>query len=1113
MDEDYHIVKTSLKSILNNNNNIYELLNDSILKINNLVAHLYQFFRSLFLYEYKENCDGHENKNTPINYKFTMLTREIIQIGVKVLTKDINSGKLNKEMDNIYNYFNKFYEDHYKHLGYINKIDGNNLSQSMKYEAIHMMTAIHNNIIYNFDKYVQQYVTVSFYENHKLILLLTNEKDRKDKKKQLYYELSKVCNDLLNDTFTSKEYYWNWIKKHKQIILPSDIKTSYSSDINHNPQKYMPYMIVMSKYLEKFGKAKYQFFPLRTSGIPNYCTFDTTCLIKLLIKNNNNRNTYLANVSEYQDVVWDLCFNINGKIFRKNKYKFDYTILTDGYGVSIRFISEKQYQRNSLYEERKKMSKELNKIVSNIQDPIEKSIILKQLDDIKEDKKFENKLNREEFIKNLSQDDKEKFKRGKIEFPYIDELTNLELKELSESIRVYNDPGKRHLIKMKDENGTEFSYSNKQRLKEMNSEKYANQINKFWGLEIKPSTKKRKRKSKKKRKKKGAKNKNNSHIPGKKENLQSKKNKRKHCKTTNIDNNSKNIINKEKLNITECTIMETLNNLMDINIKEQKFTTINNDHFMDILKNNPFNYTYNDKLILEYLISFAILNQNRSIYNKYGIERKKILKQIKLNELNIAHAEKTFNKTYISMEKLITKIIELNKFEDIQLFSKNEKSIKSTVTSLYKLNQSNYNIKQTYTNLLDQIINFDNNYNNHEILDEKLRDIVNTPIDFNSLDPLINFEKNILNCSASEQLKIRELCISYKLSNNTIFSRLRNILKSIKSTIYGTLSKNQESTINKFIETEKLRELLITKQNEFKNFMINNVNGLPNLTKKVKENTINIYLKELSLSWIRNMDVVKDKLNTISHPDSTYISFLVPSSNIIKQLVNKKAIALCLEHDLSCLRKRSCNISQFEYYITYKNYIRHSEYGDIYTDPIFRRCRWYSYIDKSRSLDNLVNRIERVFGPRDKITIIYGDWSVSKQLRNFKPTPMISLKRKLHNRFKIYNIDEFRTSLLSAKTGKVCENIKLSDKHGQLRSIHSVLTYKSGLRQNCINRDSNALLNFEHITRELLAGNNRPLRFCRSTKLETIINTSNPILMASNGGATRRSSISMAVLC
>ena len=80
---------------------------------------------------------------------------------------------------------------------------------------------------------------------------------------------------------------------------------------------------------------------------------------------------------------------------------------------------------------------------------------------------------------------------------------------------------------------------------------------------------------------------------------------------------------------------------------------------------------------------------------------------------------------------------------------------------------------------------------------------------------------------------------------------------------------------------------------------------------------------------------------------------------------------------------------------------------------------------------------------------MYGDWSQGKQMRNFISTPMIGLKRKLRERFKIYNIDEFRrkrlvrfnsprTSCLNYKTETKCKNLYLPDKKGKLRKLHSV---------------------------------------------------------------------------
>ena len=77
-------------------------------------------------------------------------------------------------------------------------------------------------------------------------------------------------------------------------------------------------------------------------------------------------------------------------------------------------------------------------------------------------------------------------------------------------------------------------------------------------------------------------------------------------------------------------------------------------------------------------------------------------------------------------------------------------------------------------------------------------------------------------------------------------------------------------------------------------------------------------------------------------------------------------------------------------------------------------------------------------------------------MRNFISTPNVTLKRKLQETFKVYNIDEFRTSCLSYKTEEVCENLYLKfkkDKIQKERKIHSILTYQmENNRNGCINR-------------------------------------------------------------
>jgi hypothetical protein len=189
-------------------------------------------------------------------------------------------------------------------------------------------------------------------------------------------------------------------------------------------------------------------------------------------------------------------------------------------------------------------------------------------------------------------------------------------------------------------------------------------------------------------------------------------------------------------------------------------------------------------------------------------------------------------------------------------------------------------------------------------------------------------------------------------------------------------------------------------------------------------------------------------------------------------IIDVKKVSLNIEENMTYLKSKTCDIETYKTYLTYKNYALNGEYGETYRNKIFLKHKLYAYIDKQRALDNMLNRIEAVYGPAKNIIIIYGDWSIGFQLRNFKPTPMISLKRKIHTRFKVYNIDEYKTSKIHHVTHKESEKLELPDKYGKSRKIYAVLTSKMEGKMFCINRDFNAINNFKVITYECL--NNRP---------------------------------------
>ena len=210
------------------------------------------------------------------------------------------------------------------------------------------------------------------------------------------------------------------------------------------------------------------------------------------------------------------------------------------------------------------------------------------------------------------------------------------------------------------------------------------------------------------------------------------------------------------------------------------------------------------------------------------------------------------------------------------------------------------------------------------------------------------------------------------------------------------------------------------------------------------------------------------------------------------------------ERELNDFNSKSCDLKKFMDYIAVKFRI-YDEVNDKYKDPIFRKLRWYSYINTQRSEQNLVNSIKQTYG--EDVVLIMGDWSgrSKNHLHGMAPTPMIGIKRMLAKSFKIYNLDEYNTSKICNKTKEVCKKMKLkvdeqlkkkpkvkvkkkrtttpeTAKTYRLEKIHSILTYKmENNRTGCINRDVNAVLNMKEIGESIIRDNVRPLVFSRSS--------------------------------
>ena len=461
----YRCLKLHISSILNKElekekevKEYLEVLQKAIIRTNAITSKTYFLLRLWVLHKY------HNNQEIP------EITTDTISMSMKSIMKS-SSGQ--KPKGN-----NAILLEEFQKLHTFQLEDGTNLSSILDYYAITMITSIENNIKMRFFDYINRFVNSYF--NH----LHQDQLENKEFKKQLYKEINLVKNDIINNTLNCDEKYHNWLKETRYKIVPQTFETSYYYDIKINPYKYLKHMIFMCLELEKIERKSFQFFPIQTNAIPRHIQLDTKALVELFVetekhqklldvwiketteiksgknkgKSKNRTKGDLYNCLEQnKEFIWDTFFTITQS--RKN-YVFDYTIITDGYTTSLRFLHKDYVEEEQEKKNKKKAGKKALQ-----------GLTKEQKDKIKEDKK---QLQKEQ-AKQRRLENKDKPKKSKKEekqenpeFPYIDEVS----KEKLAGKHIFIDPGKRTLFSMMDDDGNYFSYTNRMYLKETKRLKY-----------------------------------------------------------------------------------------------------------------------------------------------------------------------------------------------------------------------------------------------------------------------------------------------------------------------------------------------------------------------------------------------------------------------------------------------------------------------------------------------------------------------------------------------------------------------------------------------------------------------------------------------------------------
>ena len=338
--------KDNIMNIIKDEKNL-PIINDLVNRTNKIVIHSYQFLKLYFIYLYENN------------QPFLILDKEYICDIFKVITKRKcgSGGYKDDKMPNQLKILDTFYKEYYSKTITNNEIlYYDKLSYILAYEAIDMINNINNNIQEHFIDHLNKYVNIIFNVKAKIDEITKNNKDkiiRKELHKQNYEEYNKVKKDLITfGELTSDIKYHDWIKEQKSKLFPN--KNVFDNEniyyhLKSNTQDFLISMFHICSELEKINNIKiekeetqirlFNVLPLRTNIIGKNICIDTCALISNFL-GDESTSEYLATYkkqNKYKE-LWGRFFNLDNKVFKKNKYAFNYMIRTDMISCCILFI-------------------------------------------------------------------------------------------------------------------------------------------------------------------------------------------------------------------------------------------------------------------------------------------------------------------------------------------------------------------------------------------------------------------------------------------------------------------------------------------------------------------------------------------------------------------------------------------------------------------------------------------------------------------------------------------------------------------------------------------------------------------------------------------------------
>ena len=191
-----------------------------------------------------------------------------------------------------------------------------------------------------------------------------------------------------------------------------------------------------------------------------------------------------------------------------------------------------------------------------------------------------------------------------------------------------------------------------------------------------------------------------------------------------------------------------------------------------------------------------------------------------------------------------------------------------------------------------------------------------------------------------------------------------------------------------------------------------------------------------------------------------------------------------LETLLSSCNSKSCNYENTKEYIKIKNYLS-DNLMKYYQKDLYRKLKWYSYINIQKSEARLVNRLKSIYGSPSKTVLFFGNYG-GGNLKNCEPTKGKGLRKVFRNAgYRLFLVDEYNTTKKNYVNG--IDNEKFLWRrnprpykqgvtlvHGLLRSKTIKSGKSSSNKHILVNRNLNGSMNILKIVNCVLTNTSLP---------------------------------------